>query len=169
MILNWNKSLREKNDKILWSLSLKNILGMKDGDGKERGGMGGKEERDYWCFHQETPTAGLGSLLCFLCLSLVLFHSLLPSITHSAAVSYGLTHFLLCLHFHSLLFLLLACCISTATCPQSCYFDASFNFSHNSRELESCEAPHSHFHGFETVISIAATSVSMTVFNKNRW
>ncbi len=56
-------------------------------------------------FYPETPRAGLESLLCFLCLSLVRFPSFfLPSITHSSAVSSSLSHSVLCLHSHSALF-----------------------------------------------------------------
>jgi len=46
MILNWNKSLGEKNDKILRAPSLKNIPRMRDGE-KEEKEMNGKKEREY--------------------------------------------------------------------------------------------------------------------------
>lgn len=46
MILNWNKSLGEKNDKILWARSRKNIPRMKDGEEKEKEKEGEKKERE---------------------------------------------------------------------------------------------------------------------------
>lgn len=76
MILNWNKSLWEKNDKILCALSLKNIPRMKDGV-EEENEEGGKERERvidaFFLFYPECPAAGLESLFCFLCLSLGLF------------------------------------------------------------------------------------------------
>lgn len=45
MILNWNKSLRERNDKILQARSLKNIPRMKDGEEEEKEVEGEKRER----------------------------------------------------------------------------------------------------------------------------
>lgn len=94
MILNWNKSLGEKNDKILWALSLKNIPRMKDGEEKGKREGGEKRKREIIdVFYPEAPPAGFGSLLCFLWLSLVLFPSFffVPSITHCSAVSSSLS------------------------------------------------------------------------------
>lgn len=80
-------------------------------------------------FYPESPTAGFGSLLCFLCLSLVLsppplFFS--PSISHSPAVSSHLTHSLPCLHSRTRLFSGSTCSVSPFTPPQSRSFSLLF-------------------------------------------
>lgn len=56
--------------------------------------------------YPESPAAGVGCPLCFLCLSLVLFPPFffLPSISPSSAVSTRLTHSLLCLHSYPTFF-----------------------------------------------------------------
>lgn len=86
---------------------------------KEKERKGEREREIIDAFYPETPTAGLGSLLCFLCVSLFPSFYLLPSIAHSSAVSFGLSHSLLCLRSHATLFIVSTCCFLPFTLPQS--------------------------------------------------
>lgn len=117
MILNRNKSLGVKNDKILWVQSLKkHPEGWKWRMEKRKKKRRKERERDYWCFLPRRPCSRVRiSVLFSLFVTWAFFPSflLLLFIRHSSAVSSGRLHSAPCLHSY---LLFLSCFLTLNLC-----------------------------------------------------